>query len=617
MRHRILILRDEHSPENAACVATSCRALDLWRVPHEVVEVAGLSRVDLADVAVIVAEDVHQVPDGAGENLEAYVRSGGSLILGGLLGTDAAGPVPEPFASLSGVTRLDPRPIGPTFRVPRLVEAIEAAGPWAPGTVLFFHNPAYASAARGRDFDLELAPDTEVLARSCLADLLDEEREEWGKYSDDDAPSWVARTPFPGGGRVVYAPLPLGLVDRARCMTTAHGVTRPEMPQENHATLLWIKTAIEALARKAGGLVPSVALWPGASRGVFGLSGDVHEYPDDVDGNRRCEYFYIREMKELMEARGLVGRFTYCICGRTFDYHPAVVREIAEEDIIGHPYGDISYAGGVPYEEQIEDIAAALAAIQRTLPQCRTFRLGWRDHGVTGNHDSRRAMQDLDFLYASDYAVSDPAEWNWKRFDRPMIVHVNYPMKTARSEGGVYRFWELGYIQTDIDLMQQAERQYYDDEREWFHAPGEARRAWQVYVDRALREEGMLITIWHPWASLRTAAERAEVEATIEYMQQQEGAAFLSLSDIARWWEARDCASIRFEKVAEGWEVRVENPLDRDLEDLGLVVAGGSGRVRAATGEGRECRVETRAADAIVCLTVEARSRKDIRIFLD
>ncbi len=617
MRNRIVILSDPACRENVASVATYRRALDLWRIPYRVVAVDGLQPEDLARAAVAVAEDVRRLSAREMSALGQFVREGGHLILGGLVGMEAAGALPEPLAILTGVTHLQSRETWPTCRVPLIAEEVDWLAPWEAGIVLFFHNPAYASAARGRDFEMKLASGARVVARSYLADGLDADAQTWGNYRDDEAPSLVENRPFAGGGRVIYAPLPFGLVDEARCMVSTHGIVRADMPQENHATLLLIKTALCALAQAGGGIVPSVALWPRAARAVFSLSGDVHEYPDLLAGNLRCEFSYIPKMQELMARKGLAHKFTYYLAGRVAEHHPAVVREIADEDVLGHTYADLSYyVENAPYEVQVKDMAAALAAIQRVLPLCRSFRLGWRNHGVTGNQDSRRAIEDFGFLYASDYQCSADVEWNWKLYPRRMIVHVNYPMRTRKPDGGRYNFWELPYCQSDIDLMQRAERKYDPDERTWFHGPGEARRVWGIYVERAVREEALVVTLWHPWASLRKPEEQAEIEATIDHMRQKDGVAFLTNSEVALWWDARASVRARFTETNEGWEAWLENPANRDLNELTIVLKGGGGRVGSALCEGEEMPVQERDGDAMLWVDLPARGERVIRFAL-
>lgn len=612
MVNDIVILSDAASRENAASLTTYGRALGLWRIPYRIADAATLQANDLATAAVVVAEDVHRLPAGAVAALTQFVREGGSLILGGLVSIEAAGALPEPIATLAGVAGLRLREAGPTYRVPLVAEKADWLAPWEPGTVLFFHNPAYATAAPGRDYDVTLSPGARVMARSYLTDLIDISAQKWDNYRDDGAPSLVENRPFARGGRVVYAPLPFGLVDEAQYMVSTHGVVRTDMPQENHATLLLIKTAVCALAQAAGGVLPTLALWPNAAKAVFSLSGDVHEYPNLLHGNLRCEFTYIPKMQELMAKKGLAHKFTYYLVGRVVEYHPAVVQLIADEDILGHTYADYGYYGeNAPYEAQVQDMAATLAVLQRMLPLCKSFRLGWRNHGVTGPQDSRRAIEEFGFLYASDYQCAADVEWNWKLFNHRMVVHVNYPMRTRKPGGGRYNFWELSYCPTDIDLMQRAERKYDPDVRTWFHYPGEARRVWCGFVDRAMREESVVLPIWHPWASLRKPEEEAEVAATIDYMLRQEGAAFLTNSELALWWDARDRALVQFTATAAGWQVDLENPLDRDMNGLAVAIKGGD-RVASARLGNEALPVRHQDGDAIISVDLPARSEKRI-----
>ncbi len=167
MRNDIVLLSDTASRENAASLATYGRALGLWRIPYRVVDAATVQAQDLATAAVVVAEDVHHLPSGAASALVHFVRGGGSLILGGLIGIEAAGALPGPIATLTGVAGLRLRESGPAYRVPVVAEKADWLAPWDSGVVLFFHNPAYATVAPGRDFDVALSPGARVIPMRC------------------------------------------------------------------------------------------------------------------------------------------------------------------------------------------------------------------------------------------------------------------------------------------------------------------------------------------------------------------------------------------------------------------------------------------------------------------
>ena len=116
------------------------------------------------------------------------------------------------------------------------------------------------------------------------------------------------------------------------------------------------------------------------------------------------------------------------------------------------------------------------------------------------------------------------------------------------------------------------------------------------------------MTVFHPWASLRTPAEQAEVEATMDYMLEQDGAAFLTLSETALWWNARDQCVVRFAECPDGWLVCAHNPLDQDVKGLTIVIKGGAECVSAAHHEVEEMPLKQRDGDALIRIDLAARS---------
>jgi len=582
----LCLLSDPSSAANQFGIQTWQRALRLWRLPCGVVTPDDLDALRRPDCAALVVEEAPHLSEAAAANIERFVAQGGALILSG----EAA----PPLLRLAGVAAA-PRAASSRYRCMRVGGGDPLLDRFAPGEVLFFTCSAYNARSPGRDFAIA-AEDGFPLALSQEITLADAEAEAWADSAPSDEPSLVIRRPAAGGGPVIYSPLALGSLTRVKTPTVV-GVTDLPYRVENHGAL----ALMAGLARR---LAPAVelCLWPQGADAVVALSGDVHEYFHYSEHRSREEFRYLDRMARVFSARGLDGRYTFSMSARVAEQHSEEVRAVAHYDVVPHTYDDTSLAG-LSRAEQAADIRKCIEAFAAVLPDTDTYRLGWRTHTYGSDAVTREALAEAGYLWISDVGASWYGEWDVKRWPVRHTTYVAYPQRARGADGRELALWEMPECAPSDFALYESGRRHPDADWAVRYSPEEAERIWLGRLDLARRREELFILNWHPFLTLSEPDRAQAAERVLDAMRAIPGVAFMTITEAAQWWDAREKVEMEQRDTSDGLLVTITNTSDRRLEGLALRVPGGAQAPRL---DGRPLDVFPRAQDALVGFDLEA-----------
>lgn len=554
---RVSLLSDPSSLANQLGIETWRRALRLWRLPCRIVAAEDVGALD-ASRDVLVVDEAPGLNEAAAAGIERFVSQGGALIL--------AGEAAPGLLRLAGVTA-EPRAPTNRYRCLRTATACPLLDRFAPDEILFFTCSAYNALSPGRDFAVA-AREATAIALSQEITLVDPQAEVWADSAPSDEPSLVMRQ-FPAGGRVVYSPLPLGSLTRLKTPTVV-GVSQVPYRVENHGVLLLMAGLVRALAPMV-----ELCLWPRGADAVVALSGDVHEYFHYPQHRARHEYEYLERMARLFRARGLDGKYTFSTTARVAEQHPDAVRAVAHFDIVPHTFDDISLAG-LGREEQAADIHRCLEAFAAVIPDTDTYRLGWRTHTYGSDAVTREALAEAGYLWISDLGASWYGEWDFKRWPVRHTAYVAYPQRARGVDDQPLPLWEMPECAPSDFALYESGRRHPDADWAVLYSPEEAERVWLDRFNLARRREELFILNWHPFLTLSEPGRAQIAESVLDAMRHTPGVAFMTITEAARWWDAREKVEVDQRETEDGLLVTVANRSGQPLQGLALRAPAGA-----------------------------------------
>jgi len=467
-----------------------------------------------------------------------------------------------------------------------VADGLAAVSPWRKGEILFFTNPAFSPSADGKWGRITIVADScvEVLATTHRTTVLPQAKSEDFSGMLTDEPGLISHRPFAGGGLVVFTPIPLGSVCQVLTPQQVEVDSYP-YPVANHGLFLLIKSLICHLIASTDIPAAHLDLWPGGAAGVVCLTGDVHEFHGNPAGNAREEYRYIARMAELVEQGGAPGKYTFYVTGLLAQKHPEALQSACAWDFGGHTFSDTAYVDEPPpgYSEQGDtnpeapdltigreaqkrDIALTQSALAKAVSDQPAWGRNWRTHYVASTAATRDVLAELGVLSISDTGLYWPGEWQPDRFGgQSLITYVSYPQRSRATTGESLELWEVGEcIPSDYALWVSSRRH---PGRPWGRVlDGEgAFQVWAQRLERAWRCEELFVVIWHPFHCLQSEERAEALRRTMAYVHSLPGMAFMSMSEMGQWWEAR--AVIRLQTVVA----------NQDMLTLAVDNAGHSG----------------------------------------
>ena len=343
---------------------------------------------------------------------------------------------------------------------------------------------------------------------------------------------------------------------------------------------------------------------------MVALSGDVHEYFQYPQHRVRREYTYLERMAALLRARGLDGRFTFSTTARVAEEHPDEVRAVAEYDIVPHTYDDISLAG-LGRAEQAADIRKCIETFAAVIPATDTYRLGWRTHTYGSDGVTREALAEAGYLWISDMGASWYGEWDFKRWPVRHTTYVAYPQRARGADGRELLLWEMPECAPSDFALYESGRRHPDAEWAVLYSPDEAERIWTDRLRLACLREELFVLNWHPFLTL-SEPDRAQAAARmLDVMLATPGVAFMTITEAAQWWDARERVEVEQRETDGGLLVTITNGSQRALDGLTLRAPASA---HASRPDGGALEVFPRADDTLLVLDLAPGAAAEILV---
>lgn len=564
----VCLLVDDSSAYDQSASETWQSALDLWQLSWRTCPAGEIAALQPAVDPVLVIDGFTAEASLPWDAINRYVRGGGHLIIAGMPGV-ARTEAREAERELTGAIVAWPGTEARGFPSLLVMEGLAALSPWKVGEVLFFTNPAFSGSA-GQMWGRITAvadPQVQILATTYWTTVLPQAKREAFAGSASDEPGLVGCRPFSAGGQVLYTPIPLGLLHQ---VMTPQQVEVDSYPYSvaNHGVFLLIKSMVCHLLGAAAAPAALLDLWPGGAAGAVCLTGDVHEFHSNPSGNAREEYRYIARMADLVEQGGAPGKFTFYVTGLLAEKHPEALQSAQDWDFGGHTYSDTGYVDEPPpgyaahgdsnpeapdltigREAQKQDVAQTMAALGHAVPDRPAWRRNWRTHYVASTVATRELLAEQRAICISDTGLYWAGEWQPDRFGgRRLITYVSYPQRSQGTDRQPLDLWEAGEcIPSDYALWVSSQRHPGQPWGQVLDGEG-AYQVWTQRLERAWRSEELLVINWHPFHSLQVEERAETLRRTMAFVRHLPGMLFMSMTEVAQWWDAR--ASVRIKTVA-------------------------------------------------------------------
>lgn len=492
------------------------KALELWKLPYEIVEESALERLDRTDVGLILIAGADVLGEPGFQRLDSYIHQGGRILVSGNL--------PDRLAGFFGNIAVRKTVREQTHRCAIITDE-RGIGGWKQGDVLFFTNTYLTS---GSDYMIEETAGFkgDIIAASQWMSLVDEETGEWGDWKDDPSPTLVSADI--GQGKIWYTPLVLGAM---------HWVTQPRIPTftlfpyevKNFALLIFMGSLFERLIGSEAG--SSRTLWPAGAKTVVCITGDVHDYVGLGLGDREDrEYRDMIDHMNILQQYGLEGRATYYISGAVVERHPEEMLQGFHRgyEMCPHTYKDTCYcSAGFDYKAQKEDVERCIRAFREIAPQFDDYAKGFRTHGYNSGHETRAALEQLGYDYIADMQAWEAARYSHPGAPDGLITYMALPQRAVGPRGRPLKLLEIP------DSIVNDHFVY----RIYGLSPEEALQFYKAEFDKVHRIGGLFQVNFHPYVSLKEAPGREQTfREVIQYMVSHDDVAFLRMDELCHYW---------------------------------------------------------------------------------